>query len=201
MSQSTIPEPMPLDDFDPDPPSWPKVIGWISTGVGAFGLSCLACSAVGVFATPFMMQGQPGIDPNNLPPNMTPSPLMLVQMGLGAVLSVVQIIAGVLTINRQKSGRIVHLVWAGLGIVSGIVGLIIQVRLNQGFKDWVAANPSSPLARGGGGGPMVFVGYACSAVLGIGYPIFILVWFGVIKTTHAQMLRREKAEESGSVML
>lgn len=197
-----MPEPMPLDDFDPDPPSWPRIIGWISTGLGVLGLGCLSCSIAGVFLGPAMMQGQPGVDPNNLPPNMTASPMMLAQMVVGGVLSVVQIIAGVLTINRQRAARMVHLVWAGLAVLSGIAGLIMQVKMNQDFKAWIAANPGSPFAQGGGGGPFVYVGYACTAVMGLGYPIFCLIWFGFVKTTHAQMLHREASTgDGGSVML
>jgi hypothetical protein len=193
MTQINSPEPMPLDDFDPDPPRWPKVIGWIHVSLGAFGISCLACGVVGIAAGPTMVEGVPGVDMNNLPPNMHPSALQIAQMALGGLLAVVQIITGVMTLNRHASARLLNLVWSPLTILVGVLGIFVQISVMKATEAWMAANADSPLAQGGGGsgGGIQYALMACGVLLGIGWPVFCILWFGLIKKRPEQMLHRD----------
>ncbi len=183
--------PMPLDDFEPFPPTWPKVVGGVSLALGSLGIICAVCGGAMMVAMPDMMKGNPAIDPNNLPPFMKPSPLMFVQLGLGVVLAILLLAAGGLTLGRQKLGRTLHLIWAPPSFLSGLFGIFLQLQQQAAMKSWAAANPDSPFSKNQSPIGMI-IGIACGVILSLAWPTFCMVWFLVIKRTHAQMLHRSQ---------
>lgn len=188
---SQIPDPIADMDFDPDQPSWPKVVGGISLGLGILGVLCVGCGLAGMFMTPMMMQNAPGYDAANPPPFMKPSALQMVHMVLGTLASGLLIGAGALTLGRKPLGRTLHLVWAVVGALIGILGIFVQIQTNAAMQQWIRDNPDSPFSQGGGGQQMgLIIGIGCGLVMGLGWPIFCLVWFGLVKKHAWQMVRR-----------
>jgi hypothetical protein len=183
--------PMPLDDFDPNPPRWPKVVGWISMIFGALGVLCVSCSVAWLFTAKDLMKGNPQIDVNNLPPVMHISPLMAVQLGVGAVSSILLIAAGGLTLGRQGLGRILHLIWGILALVNGLFGFFVQYQQQMAMAAWVKDNPDSVFSKNQSPANL-YIGLGCGALFLL-WPIFCLVWFGLVKRRAEQMLRHDGA--------
>lgn len=164
----------------PPLPKWPKVIGIISIVFGSLGIICGGLGIGWQLLAPGMMAQMPGGAP---PALMNPSPI---QLGVGAVSTlwaIVLIIAGAMTVARKPGGRPAHLAWAAVALIFGAFGIYMQVKMNADIAAWCADNPDAQFAQqqrmGGGIGPMI--GYACGGFFGFGWPLFTLVWFGLIK--------------------
>ena len=178
-------EPPPMLD---EPKSWPKVIGIISiTWASVVGLGCNACAA-------FMPQIMGRIIPEDmkkdgLPPNLTPNPIMYGAIGLGVLVSILLLVAGIALVRRKRSGRALHLVWAVLGCLMAVLGLYMQWRMNGEVQVWMQQHPDSQFAKQaasqGDIGPII--GYVMGAVFGLAYPVFCLVWFGLVKRNAAEI--------------
>ncbi len=156
-------------------PAWPKVIGIISIVFGSIGV---ICGGVGIgwqlLAPGFMSQMAGGAPPAL----MSPSP---VQLGVGAVSTlwtIVLIVAGAMTLARKPAGRTAHLAWAGVAMIFGAIGIYMQVKMNADIATWVADNPDSDFAKQP---QMPIIGYICGGFFGFAWPLFTIVWFGLIK--------------------
>lgn len=161
--------------------TWPVVIGVISIVWASLGLVCTGCGAGVLAALPSMMQSQ-----GPLPPSMMMSGMMALNMGLGLVLAILLLIAGILTLRRNPVGGKLHLVYAVLALPLVAFGIWIQFQQLAAMEQWVAENPSSPFAQGhSSAGNMIGMGFG--VVLGGGWPIFLLIWFGVVKNKAGSM--------------
>lgn len=183
MSQVPPIEPM-LDDSE-EMPSWPKVVGIISICWGALGLLCNGCGV----ASPVLMTMIPeNPQAGPMPDIMKPGMGQLVLSGIGLAFAVLLIIAGIATLQRQYAGRMLHLVWGAISILLTFVGVFVALSLIAAQAAWKKANPDSPWAQQ----MNPFFGYiavAFSVILGGAWPVFCLVWFGMIKKT-AESFRR-----------
>lgn len=168
-----------------DPVGWPKVIGILSIVWASLGLLGGLCGVIGLVATPMLMASAPGFDPNNMPPTMVMNPLKILIFGLAFCMSGLLLFAGIATVRRQESGRLAHLAWAGLGLLMIPLQLWVQYGDVKAMEAWIAANPSSPFSKGGTAG--IYIGLVAGLVLGLPWPIFLLVWFGVIKNKPGAM--------------
>lgn len=170
-----------LDDLDGgDRPSWPKVIGIISIVWGAIGI---VCGGAGI-GWQLMAGSIMGNIPGGAPPAMTnPNPLALGVGAIGVLWSIVLIVAGAMTVGRKPAGRSCHLLWAAIAVVLSIIGMYFQVSMQAEISQWCIDNPDSDFAKqqAMGGNVGKLLGYACGGVLGFGWPIFILAWFGLVK--------------------
>lgn len=178
--------PMPLDDFEPYPPKWPKVVGWISIVLGSLGVICVSCSVAWLLTSKDLLKGNPQIDSNNLPPVMQISPIMAVQMGTGAALSLLLIAAGGLTLGRQKLGRILHIIYGVLGLLNGVFGFFVQFKQHAAMTAWVRDNPDSMFSKNHSPASL-YIGLGCGGFFLL-WPLFCVVWFSLVKRTHDQML-------------
>jgi hypothetical protein len=168
------------DDFDTQP-GWPKPVGIISIVWGALGLTCGLCGLVGLSMMPAMMKGaedQMGV----MPDIMKPSPLQMVAMVAGFVPTIVLIVAGVLTVRRNFTGRLVHLIYVGLAIFIGGIGIAMQIQQQMALSAWAAENPDNMWAKQQQqGGAFAYIGIAFGVLLSFAWPLFCAIWFGFVK--------------------
>jgi len=167
-------EPGELGAFE-EPPRWPKVVGIISLVYAGLGVTCVGCG----MAMPLLM---PMILPANmdLPPSMTYGPLQWLLLGASLLLVGLLVVAGVMTVSRKPAGRVAHLVWAALSVPMSFAGLAMQLMQRQELIEWAKAHPDNPMAKGQDG-PGGYIGMAVGLVIGLAWPTFCLIWFGLVK--------------------
>lgn len=155
--------------------TWPVVIGVISIVLSSLGLVCGGCGAGVLAMLPSMMKSQ-----GPLPPTMSLNGPMAVHMGLGVLNAIVLLVGGILLIRRNPTGRLLHLVYAVTGLPLVAFGIWVQMNQMAAMDQWVLENADSPFAQGhsAAGG---MIGMVVGAVLGGGWPVFLLIWFGVVK--------------------
>ncbi|MBI1190389.1 MAG: hypothetical protein GC200_06890 [Tepidisphaera sp.] len=168
-----------------EPVGWPKVVGILSIVWGSLGLLGGVCGVIGLVATPILMANAPGFDPNNMPPTMVMGPLKILLFTLGFCMSGLLLFAGITTVGRRDVGRLAHLVWAFGGLLVLLLQLWVQFGDAKAMEAWIAANQSSPFAKGGTAG--IYIGLGVAVVLGLPWPLFLMVWFGLIKNKPGAM--------------
>ncbi len=182
-------QPADIADLPGDPPAWPKVIGIISI---VFSSLALVCGGCGVAVTPFMGQLMGGISQGHeLPPMYQPHIGNMAVAGLGLLNALLLLIAGVMLLKRKPIGRPLHLVNAVLSIPRMVPGLYLQWRLQQETAIWAQqADPANPFAQqfnSPGASMGNTIGLIFGAVIGLSYPLFLLVWFGLVKRKATDM--------------
>ncbi len=193
-AEGTLP-PTTAPEWDEDEfaklPGWPKVVGIISIVFSGLSLTCMGCGVVSMVAfLPMARNARPEGEP--LPPSMDPSAVMqtlqFTQMGIGLLLTVLLLMAGIMTLSRKNAGRMLHLLYGGLSLPVAMFGVWIQLKAIAEMEQWLLDNPDSTLASspGSGTGGMM-IGLGIGLVIGLAYPLFCLIWFGAIKTKHEQM--------------
>ena len=98
--------------------------------------------------------------------------------------------AGILTLRRSMTGRILHLVYALTSFVLLAFGLWLHLKTQAETKDWAVQNPDNPFAKAmtqPGSEIGNTIGVGAMIVLGTLWPLFCLVWFGLVKRTRASM--------------
>lgn len=166
------------DFADPAGPrvyKWPVVIGIISIVWSSLGITCAGCGAGMLAMLPAMFKDQ-----GPLPPTMQMSGLLAINMGLGVMMGILLLTAGILTLRRNATGGMLHMVYGVLGLPLVAFGTWVQFQQMAAMDQWVAENAGSPFARGhsSAGG---MIGVVVGLVLGLAWPIFVLIWFGVVK--------------------
>lgn len=172
-------EPMGLD-VEPELPKWPKVVGIISIVFAGVGLTCSGCGVVGMTLSP-QLAGMAGAQAGPLPPSMQFGAMQYVQVGVGVVLTLVLLAAGIATLRRRYTGRPLHLVYGVLTIPQLIWSIMTQLDVATKMNQWVAANPDSPFAQGHSPAG-VWIGIGMTLLIGLPWPLFCLAWFGFVKT-------------------
>ncbi|MCG3125113.1 MAG: hypothetical protein GIKADHBN_03641 [Phycisphaerales bacterium] len=191
---STLPPPAPSiepDDLPAEQPSWPKVVGIISICVGAL---FMCCGGFGL-ASPLLMNMMPPEQRSQFPPSMM-SGLQTALIAAGMLSDVLLIVAGALTISRKPAGRVLHLAFAVIAILITIGATFAGFQQQAVIDQWVRENPSSQFAQQQkmAGGMGQWFGLGIGLVLGLAYPIFLFIWFGLVKRTAASMGTSERAD-------
>jgi hypothetical protein len=179
----SVPPMEPLDELPPEPRSWPKVIGIISICYAGLMLTCSGCGVGMLALMPQFMKGQPGID-EGFPPSMQLYPLKAGLFAISILWLLVLLGAGIATTMRRPSGRSLHLLWAvGALVLLAISMFVVQLPDMRADQQWMQDHPASPFAKqaGGQGGPFRYLGMAVGVVLGVAWPAFTLIWFGLVK--------------------
>jgi hypothetical protein len=198
-----------------EPPSWPKVIGIISIVLGGLGLLCQPCGLFVVVGMEAFMQQmaqfQAQAGPNAAGPGQatiptTPMPgalkygLLSILSAAGGILGVsLLLVAGINTLRRASSGRMFHLVYAGVSSLFTILSFIGAYQYYMASDAFFKGNPSDEWTKffaGQGGAGLALVQAGVVSVIALIYPVFIAVWFGVVKTRHEQMLGSNTDEQS-----
>ncbi len=175
-------------DFDPEPPSWPKVIGIISIVWAALGLTCMGCMTVGIVMQDFssqMMANAKGPNGESIPPMpdvMKSGALEWAQMTVGFILAAVLLVAGIQLVRRNPIARLLHLAYSASSIVVTLAGLYPGLMKQRKIAEWAAQNPDNFWATAQQqNAAFAQIAIAIAVVVGMAYPIFLLVWFGGMK--------------------
>lgn len=173
----------PIDDPFAEPPAWPKVVGIISIIWAVLSLGCGGCGVL-------MMGVTLGGAFDNLSPELGPMPDVM-KPGVASLITGAAslgwagllLAAGIMTLRRRPVGRPLHLAWAAGAILLTIVGLYMQWEQMQRLQAFVQQNPDNPWVKAQGSGQNVgqYIGLGVGIVLGFAWPLFTLVWFGVVK--------------------
>ncbi len=178
------------DDLFAAPPAWPKVIGIISIVLGALNLTCMGCNVLNLAVFMPMAESQMK---EPIPPPMQPGPLHWALMGLGFVLALLLLAAGIVTVMRRPAGRALHLGYALVSIPLTIASVAIQVQQINDMAQWAANNPDSAWAQqlnAPGAAVGQWAGLIIGTALGLAYPTFLLIWFGFVKRRAEDMTGR-----------
>ncbi|MFM9959453.1 MAG: hypothetical protein ACKVZJ_15460 [Phycisphaerales bacterium] len=168
-----------------EPPKWPKVIGIISIVWGVLSVGCIGCGVIGLMVPMMFGSSMSQAFPDGMPPMMTQGPdiWMIALFVVGAVTAAFLIAAGATMLARKYAARWMHLVWAVVTILSTFGSTAMQVKMQQETKQWIRDNPNTEYAKQqaqfAGMGEMI--GMVVGLALGLGYPIFCCVWFGLVK--------------------
>lgn len=173
-------------DLPDDPPAWPKVIGIISIVFASLGLGCMGCAGAGLVMQVMFAEQSAEQMGGPMPDVLKPGIVQLASIPIGGVISLILLIAGILLLRRKPAGRTMHLVYAVLNLISTAVSTIAGVQQLGALKAWIAANPDSKWAQVTkpemqGMIMIVSVAVFCS------YPLFLLVWFGLVKRRASDM--------------
>jgi len=185
-NETTATEHWETDELMNPRPKWPKVIGIISIAFAAFGLTCggLAMVWAGLVAPGFMEQALEG-DP--YPDGMKLNAIDYAIGGSGFILALVLLFAGIACVTHRPSTRIMHLVYAGVSIPLNIVSYLNQMAKQESIQQWAQDYPNNPIAQSmdpsnAGAAVGQIIGLVFFMLLGIGVPLFYLIWFGLLKT-------------------
>lgn len=161
-----------------EPPAWTKTLGIFSIIFAALGLTCNGCGA----AFPLIMGAIPmPPEMGSMPDVMKPPMMMSLVAGLSFFWSVLLLLAAIMTMRRAAVGRSLHLVWAGGSLVLLLVGVAISIQMVGAQQAWKVANADSPWAKQMGSAGMGYAMTGVSIVFGGFWPVFCLVWFGLLK--------------------
>lgn len=177
-----------------EPPKWPKVIGIISIVWGVLNIGCLGCGLFGVFSPVIFGKAIAEQFPDGMPPQMTqgPSVSMLALLGTGFLLVFLLIAAGVALLMRKYVARHLHLIWVVCAILSAFWSSYVQIGQSQQTKQWLRDNPNTKFAQAQNSsfaGVAEIAGWGIGLAIGLGYPIFCGVWFGMVKKTPEEYTR------------
>ncbi|CAG0973768.1 hypothetical protein PHYC_01392 [Phycisphaerales bacterium] len=168
-------------ELPPEPPKWPKVIGIISICWAGLGLTCTVCGvAGGAVGYAFMPESQR----SQFPPNFGLTPGLMATAAFGTLNAGLLLIAGILTLRRKPLGGLLHLVVAAISILLFAVNVYFTMEQQAIIAQWARENSETQYAKQLNSGSQQIgqiVGWAFGALLGLGYPIFLLIWFGVVK--------------------
>lgn len=188
MNQTNDPAPIQPPDFidlPPDPPAWPKVIGIISIVFGSLGVMCTGCGGAMLFAMPALLklsEEQFGPAPDVFKPPVA----QFAMIPVGLILAIVLLVAGIMLIRRKPAARAMHLVYAIINTLLNLAGVAVGIAHLQKLAAWKAANEGDQWAAQINM-PQQYATMAISVAIGIGYPLFLLIWFGLVKRKATDM--------------
>lgn len=162
-------------------PAWPKVVGVISIVFASIGLICGGLGSVMIVLTPSIMksaesQMQGGVPPQMLTVNAAQAGITV----LGVLSSVLLLVAGIMLVSRNPKARMLHLLYAVLGLILTFIATYIGLEHQGAINEWVVQNPDADFSRqySATGG---MIGLVFGLALGLVWPIFILIWFLAVK--------------------
>lgn len=187
-SNTHVPNTSP-DLFDPalssESPIWPKPIGILSIVFGSLGLVCNGCGGVSLLAQPFLMSfGEEQFGP--APDVFKPLLGQVVLLPIALILSIVLLFAGIMLLGRKPASRTLHLLYAWLSVPLAVAGTYFGYKQITRLVEWKSANPSNGWASQVD--PNVQLTFLVVGVfIGLAWPLFVLVWFGLIKRNASDM--------------
>ena len=164
------------------PPGWPKPVGILSIVFGLLS-ALLGSGAMLLAPVVFAPLADSRLGGAPLPPNLTISPPIVAYAVASGLLNVLLIAAGVQLIRRRQAGRSLHLTYAVLLPVVTIAGSYFQYEIQTATLDWARTYPDNPIAESAlaGGETGQLIGLLGGAALGLAWPVFCIVWFGMLK--------------------
>lgn len=187
-SPPTVPDPSDesIDELLEDPPKWPTVVGTISIVWAGLTLTCSGCGIGSMTLFGPMMQSQ--VQGGSLPPTMQLGATGWLMLGLGLSNAVVLLVAGIMLAMRNHTARILHLFYGLLAFPLTAFGTFFQWGKQAQMAQWIQDNPESPFAQTGAINPTLqLIGFAFGLLMALAWPVFCLIWFGLVKRTKESM--------------
>ncbi len=174
-----------LDDDVPEEITWPKTVGITSIVWASIGLGCVGCAGVGVA----MQNSGGGVPPGwgPMPDVMKQPPAAWAMMAVGVLLAAFLMASGIALLRRSLSARTMHLIYAVAGLINTGVSTVLQFQHQLRILAWAKDHPDDNWAKMMSGGPWMLIGAVVGLVMGAAWPLFCLVWFGMVKRTHESM--------------
>lgn len=188
-SPPTMPDPDDdaIDELIEDPPKWPTVVGTVSIVWAGLSLLGGVCGIVSMTFMPQFLGASGEVGP--LPPTMQFGPIDWLLMGLGTTNAVVLLIAGITTVMRNHTGRLLHIFYGFLAFPLTGLGTFFQWGKQAQMAQWIQDNPDSPFAQQvAAGETLQVILFALGLLLALAWPVFCLIWFGLVKRTKASMI-------------
>lgn len=169
-------------ELPPAAPGWPKAIGITSIVWGSLWLLCGACGSVWFVAAPQFMKMAEQQMGSPAPQVMMPSAAQIVLTVFGTFVSGLLVVAGVSTVRRKASGRILHLIFGVVSLIESPLAAVIGWQQQAAIQKWVQENPADKWAQqqqqGGAVGMIVLI---IMTVIALIWPVFCVFWFGVLR--------------------
>lgn len=178
---STVPPPMDREEeVYIEVPQWPKTVGILSVSWAALGTCCVG----GLFSLVTLL---PRLLPpeflQDSPPMFQLTPSMAASFALSLANTILLLVAGIMCLRRAYSSRSLHLCYAIMAVGLIVWGLYAQTQAVAANNAWRDAHPDHPLSKQRDNLVMAFIFSGLGAI----YPIFCLVWFGLVKRTEESM--------------
>ncbi len=185
-------------DFGPPPPRWPKPIGTISLILGILAVTCGILGIGMTFAGSALMASLMGgqLPPGTPPPPMSPplDAVLITSSSIGLISNLLLLAAAAALLRRREKARTLHLVYALVGIVAAFTGAYAghhgQQAQAAAMEAWIAdhghtevgqAIAQSQQAQAGVQSTMQLVFLAVFTLIALAWPVFCIIWFGMIK--------------------
>lgn len=166
-------------------PRWPGVVGTISIIWASLNMICGGCGVLSPILMSFALApAEEKFGP--MPDVMRPGALQIAAAGGGLLWAIVLLVAGIMLTLRKPAARPLHIVYAAGSIVLSIAGTVLAILNQQAIAQWAANNPGSEWAKQSN--PTIsYIVLAVAIILGLAWPVFCLVWFGLVKRTAADI--------------
>lgn len=163
------------------PTRWPTVIGVIAIVLASLGMLCTCGS---VFSPQFLKWAQEQAqkagrsDPAMDAQIEVMSQFYAIFVGLliiGFILAIVQLIAGITLLRRRRSARGMFMVYALVALILAILNIGLQVVMTQAIS--AKLHEQGETAAAAGAWASAAFGLCIGIVLGMGWPVFLIIWF------------------------
>lgn len=185
-------QPLEVEYDDLEAPIWPKVVGITSTVWGTLGLGCGLCGTA-LLSLPMIFEKEMSQEfPDGIPPTLAHPPVEIYLLALlGAVLAVYLITCGIVLLLRKPLARPLHLVYAVAALTIFVGSFWFNWRFQAELKQWNLDNPNTKWAQQQANGQKwkEIAGTSVGIVMGSGWPLFCLIWFGLVKRDSQEIAR------------
>ncbi len=189
MSQVPAAPPTHADIVMPsEPPKWPKVVGIISIVWASIGVICNGCNLLGGLFQNAMMGMVPPEEQAKVQQQMqNQSPIQqkdVVDYILGVSqfpVAILLLVAGITLINRKPVARKLHLAYVAISALMWVasMGYFFAAKL-PAHQEWLKSQADNPQAKFMTV-PIILGMTACFGVIFAAWPVFCLIWFGLLK--------------------
>lgn len=164
------------------PARWPKAIGVLSVIFGVLGilLPIAMLATIPIFSGVVRSQ----LDGAQMPPSMELSPLVIGLTAFGTLVNIGLIVAGFMLIARRSFGRTLHLAYAIVGVLAVFGGVFYNFQTQAKMAEWASRYPDNAFVQNMGDqgtGMFAVIGLLIGLAVGLTWPVFCIVWFGIVK--------------------
>ncbi len=179
MSDNYPPVESPVDGFGAPNPGWPKIVGIVSIVFSSLGYLCGICGVGFMLMMPMILKGaEEQMGP--MPDIMRPGAIQIGMAALGFIPTTILMVAGIQTLRRSKTGAMAHLAYAAVGLLLGLASCAYAIYHQLEVQAWADQNSGDKWAAQAGS-PSAWFGIVVAILFSLGYPMFCLIWFGLVK--------------------
>lgn len=179
-----------------EPAKWPTVVGVVSIVWGGLGLLCGVCGGV-MMLMPSMMVGMiPEDQRAEVERQMAANaawPIEYILLAFGVLMALLLVVSGIMLVKRNPGARPLFLVYGLAGVLLTLCQAGVQiVKIPQAVKAGMPPGATDDMIRQG-----TIMGYVMAAImilLGMAWPAFCLIWFGLVKRDSRDLVPVESHE-------